>query len=276
MTASLNVYFPSAIEGTTNDTLSISTTFHPNAHPPPDTILSSSDGVLFYVHSPTLLEASLDIFRPSLMSSLAEPRFRGKVITVNARSTDLNIVLHIIYRTSPAAHNPNLETIVRAVDRMAAWSLSPKDLLTPTTPLYKLLLSHAPLQPLQVYALAAYHGLEDLAITVSSHLLSYDLSTITDEMAERIGPVYLKKLLLLHINRSAALKAILLLPPHPHPPLKHCNFEDQKELTRAWALVSAQIAWDARPGECRLSRTGFDLHLMQIYPLMAWRRRSTH
>ena len=182
------------------------------------------------------------------MSSLAEPRFRITTVTVEAPSTELNIVLHAIYKTSPAAHSPDIETIIRAVDRMPPWSIWPKDLLTPSNSLYELLLSYAPLRPLEIYALASYHGLEDLAINVSPYLLSYDLSTITDETAKRIGPVYLKKLMLLHINRSTDLKAILLLPPHPHPPVKTCDFEDQKKLTRAWALASAYLIWDARLG----------------------------
>lgn len=234
--------------------MSISTAFHPNAHPLPDTILSSFDGVLFYVHAPTLLEASPDIFCP-FIPSLAEPIFRTTIVAAETPSAELNIILHAIYKTSPAAHSPDIETIIRAVDRMPSWSISPKNILTPSNPVYELLLSHAPFWPLEVFALASYHGLEEMAINVSPYLLSYDLSTITDEMAERIGPIYLKKLALLHINRSTDLKAILLLPPHPHPPVENCDFEDQRKLTRAWALASAYLVWDSCLGAHRLPRT---------------------
>jgi hypothetical protein len=51
----------------------------------------------------------------------------------------------------------------------------------------------------------------------------------------------------LHVNRFIALKAILLKPPHPHPPTRGCDFSAQRKLTRLWSLVSAHFAWDARP-----------------------------
>ena len=265
---------------TTHHSVSISTAFHPNSQPLPDTIISSFDGVLFYVHSPILLKTSPDIFRPLLVSSLAELLFKSATVTVvvEAPSAELNIILHAVYKTSPAAYSPDIKTIIRAVDRMPTWSIPPNDLLTPSNPLYELLLSYSPLCPLEIYALASHHDLEDMAINVSPHLLSYDLSTITDEMAVRIGPIYLKRLLLLHFNRTRDLKSILLLPPHPHPPLNNCHFEDQKKLTRAWALASAYLIWDARLGKHRLLRTLLILiNLMrQTYPPMVWRQSLNH
>ncbi|KAJ3546166.1 hypothetical protein NMY22_g2162 [Coprinellus aureogranulatus] len=81
----------------------------------------------------------------------------------------------------------------------------------------------------------------------SSHLLGFPLFSLTDEMAERIGPVYLKRLFFLHFGRSDALKRVLLPPPQPHPPTHNCDFNEQKKLTRAWALASAYLAWEARP-----------------------------
>ncbi|KAI6047233.1 hypothetical protein EDC04DRAFT_2887043 [Pisolithus marmoratus] len=116
-----------------------------------------------------------------------------------------------------------------------------------STSLYNLLLFHAPLYPLELYALAASYDLYDLAVPTSSHLLSFSLSALTDEMVNRIGAKYLKHLFFLHFGRSDALKRLLLPPPHPHPPTATCDFTEQKKLTRAWALTSAYFAWDARP-----------------------------
>ncbi|KAF8885572.1 hypothetical protein CPB84DRAFT_1788327 [Gymnopilus junonius] len=96
-----------------------------------------------------------------------------------------------------------------------------------------------PLLPITIYHRSA--------VSVSSHLLAYDLFSITDAMAERITPIYLKRLLLLHAGRFKSLKGILLHPPHPHPPTRHCGLNDQKKLTRAWALVSAYLVWDSQP-----------------------------
>lgn len=233
----------------TNDTLSISTAFHPGSQPEPDTILCSSDGVLFYVHSLTLVKKFPDVFQPSGFGSLSNPLFSGTLVQLDAPSDQLNIILHALYGTSPAAHSPDFETIIAAVDRMPAYKITPQRIIRPSTPIYELLLSYAPIRPLELYALGAYHNLHSLAVSSSSHLLAYNLATITDQTAERIGAVYLKKLLLLHSERFNSLKSILLRPPHPHPPTKGCTFQDQRKLTRAWALVSANLAWDARPGE---------------------------
>jgi hypothetical protein len=120
-------------------------------------------------------------------------------------------------------------------------------LIAANTPLYNVLLSQAPLYHIQIYALASRYDLYDLAVPTSSHLLAYSLHQIDDTVAERIGPVYLKRLFFLHFGRMEALKRILLNPPHPHAPTSDCDFTDQKKLTRAWALASAYLAWDARP-----------------------------
>ncbi|GLB43843.1 putative expressed protein [Lyophyllum shimeji] len=51
----------------------------------------------------------------------------------------------------------------------------------------------------------------------------------------------------LHLTRLATLKELLLSPPHPHPPTKNCDFEQQKPLACAWALGAAYLAWEANP-----------------------------
>ena len=210
--------------------------------------------MLFYIHAKTILDRCPTAFEPQCSATLSDARFRNSVIQIDAPSTELNVILHALYGTSPAVHSPDIDTLVKAVDRMPVYAISPETLIPTSSPMYDLLLSHAPIRPLDVYALAAHHGLTSLAVSASSHLLSYDLSSITDAMAERIGAVYLKKLLLLHVGRFSSLKTILLHPPLPHPPTRQCAFEDQKKLTRAWALVSAYLAWDARPGMLYTSR----------------------
>jgi len=155
----------------------------------------------------------------------------------------------MFYGLSPASYSPTFEILSNAVDSMPTYSINPSTQIHPGTPLYTLLLSFAPLCPLDVYALAAHHKIHSLAVMASSHLLSYPLHTITDSQAIRIGAVYLKKLMALHIDRLNALKEVLLKPPYPHPPTRVCDFSAQKKLTRAWSLVSANLAWEASPGE---------------------------
>ena len=53
--------------------------------------------------------------------------------------------------------------------------------------------------------------------------------------------------LVLHLGRTAALKRILLEPPSGHPPSETCDLDNQKSVTRAWALAVAYIAVEGRP-----------------------------
>lgn len=216
--------------------------------------------VLFYVHSQILRSISPQAFRrvieeyhtsndtATVTKQVLGSIYPEGIIQVPETSAVLNVILHVLYGTSAAQHSPSFETLTTAVDRMPYYDLEPKAYITPRTPLYDHLLTYAPLFPLQLYALAGHYDLQDLAVATSSHLLSYPLANLPEEMAERMGAVYLKRLLCLHLERFNALKDILLQPPHPHPATKDCSFTDQKKLTRAWALVSAYLAWDARPG----------------------------
>ncbi|KAJ7283709.1 hypothetical protein C8J57DRAFT_1293340 [Mycena rebaudengoi] len=229
--------------------VSISTTFFPGAQLRPDApnvALLSKDSVYFYVHSDLLLAASENNFRAMLplppVDSVDPP-----VLDIPESSPVLNIILHAIYELSCAQYSPTFDTLVKAVDSMPIYGINPKSHILPSTSLFTLLLSQAPLFPLELYALAAHYDVYDLAVPTSSHLLAFPLSRLTDVMAERMGPVYLKRLFFLHFGRAEALKRVLLAPPHPHPPTSSCDFQDQKGLTRAWALASAYLAWDIRP-----------------------------
>ncbi|GLB33748.1 hypothetical protein LshimejAT787_0106320 [Lyophyllum shimeji] len=229
--------------------VSVSTTFYPgsNLQPvEPDVVLLSSDSVFFYVHSHLLLGASDNGFH-SLLPPPPASKGEDSILNVPETSTVLNIILHTIYDMSCAHYTPSFSHLCTAVRRLSFYGIHPESRILPAAPLYTVLLSQAPLYPLELYTLAAAFNLYDLAVSTSSHLLSFPLSSLTDEMAEAMGPVYLKRLFFLHFGRSDALKRVLLSPPHPHPPTQWCDFADQKKLTRAWALASAYLAWDARP-----------------------------
>ncbi|KAG9317527.1 P-loop containing nucleoside triphosphate hydrolase protein [Chiua virens] len=234
-----------------NAIVSVSTTFFPGAQNhvlPPDLVLLSSDSVFFYVHTHILLTASDNNFNSLLPpSSKEKPGSMGPVVLVPETSTVLNIVLHAVYDKSCSHYSPSFESLVAALHAMTTYGVSLQTHVSSTTSLHGLLLSLAPICPLELYALAASYDLYDLAIPTSTYLLSFSLASLTDEMAERIGPLYLKRLFFLHFGRADALKRILLPPPQPHPPTPTCDFVEQKRLTRAWALASAYLAWDARP-----------------------------
>lgn len=236
-----------------NELVSVSTTFFPGAQNhalPPDLVFLSSDSVFFYVHTHVLLSASHNNFNSLLApSTKAEPGPMGPVILIPESSTILNIVLHAVYDLSCSHYSPSFESLAAALNAMTTYGISLQTHIAPTTPLHSLLLSHALIYPLELYALAASYDLYDLAVPASAYLLSFSLASLTDDMAERIGPKYLKRLFFLHFGRADALKRLLLPPPHPHPPTPTCDYSEQKKLTRAWALASAYLAWDARPGK---------------------------
>ena len=239
--------------------ISISTTFGPTANLlpiPPDLILMSSDTVFFYLHTAQLLTATTNHFnglcsqaRPTRHPDATEASSSPEVVSVPESSAVLNIILHASYDLSCAHYNPSLDALIAAVDAMPIYGLSSKQHVAPNKPLFTLLLARAPIQPISVYALAGAYDLAELATPVSAHLLSFPLHTLPDALAYRMGPIYLKRLFFLHVGRIHALRRLLVAPPHPHPPTDECDFTEQKKLTRAWALASAYLAWDARPGK---------------------------
>jgi hypothetical protein len=247
---------PVSKEGTPvdiSDTIvSVSTIFYPGAthsEAPPDLILLSHDSVFFYVHSDRILDASLNGFNSLLPVRLGSAPVDGthSIVVLPETAEVLNVILHTIYTISCSHFSPSLDCITQSVDALRKYGISPKSYIAPNMPLYSLILSRAPLYPIELYALASENDLMDLAVAISSHLLSYNLSNLTDKLAVAIGPIYLKRLFFLHLGRNDALKRLLLSPPALHGPTSDCDFIQQKKLTRAWALATAYLAWDARP-----------------------------
>ena len=234
-------------------TISVSTRFFCGAglvKEPEDLTLQSSDSVFFYVSSAVLLGHSTNRFGAHIPP---DPPDGDQMIYIPESSDVLNIILHALYDISLAENSPSLPVLIAAVQRLTAYGLDPQLLIKASTPLHTALLSYSPLYPIEIYALAASFELEELAVPTSSHLLSLRLTNLTDEVASSIGPVYLNRLVKLHVFRVEELKAILLTPPYPHPEMPTCDFVEQRRLTRAWGLAAASLAWDARPGMRLLS-----------------------
>ncbi len=239
--------------------VSISRTFHPKSKllpPQPDTIFRSSDNVLFYVHRTVIREKSANDWNgrlPQLPASThsIEDGGMGKVISLPESAAILNIVFHAVYGYSCAHYSPTLDDIIAGVDAMAIYGVPPKDHILPCTPLYVLILNHAPLAPLPAYTLAAFHDIHSLAVPISTHLLSIPLGpgSLTDATLQRMGPIYLKRLLCLQLDRVDKLRGLLVSPPLPHPPTKTCHLAvERTRLTRAWTLAASRVAWDASAG----------------------------
>jgi hypothetical protein len=233
--------------------ISVSTTFFPGVELdvlPTDLIILSSDSVFFYVHTHKILAASVNGFN-SLLPPKEEnrPEGPGSILALHDDSVVINILLHTIYNMSVAHYAPVPEAVLAAVESLEKYGLSMQTYLAPASPLYSFVLGTAPQAPIEFYATAAAYDLRNLAIPISSFLLSYPLASLSDELAIKMGPLYLKRLFYLHLGRVEALKRLLLPPPQPHMPATNCDFTEQKKLTRAWALASAYLVWDVRPGE---------------------------
>ncbi|KAJ7185296.1 hypothetical protein C8R46DRAFT_1287765 [Mycena filopes] len=241
--------------------LSVSNTFLPSIQLNsrlPDLILLSADLCFFYVHSALLENASANAFHNLLPVAYPSPLEDGSehdypILHLPETSSVVNILLHAVYGLDCAEHSPTFGTLVRAVDSMQVYGITPKLTILPSTPLYVLLLAHAPHAPLPLYCLAGRHGIDDLAVAASGHLLSFPLARLTDADATNMGPIYLKRqaalvLCFLHVGRTEALKRALLPPPRGHPPTKACSVTHQHVLTREWALAAARLAEDLRPG----------------------------
>ncbi|ELU45820.1 hypothetical protein AG1IA_00150 [Rhizoctonia solani AG-1 IA] len=265
--------------------LSISTTFYPGAPETEksDLWLSSSDGVFFFVQRSRLLEGSSNLFG-GLLLSLEEKRKQTKVApsvhespiaedisildpTIDLNSISavedtvfnipeadedappviplceeaalLNIILLIIYRLPMERYRPDLQLMCRAAPALVSYGYRLENLISPASEAFRLLIAHSITHPLVVYALAAAYNLDSLAVASSRNTLGIELSQITDDLAGVMGPIYLR--------RTDALKRLLLEPPAGHMPLPQCGPDDQKSLTRAWALAIAYMTVEAKP-----------------------------
>lgn len=216
----------------------------------PDLVLSTADRTLFYVHYEHVLSASSNSFGlflpPSLCSTGDAPFPAGRI---PEHADVLNIILLTIYNMSAVPFFPSFETISSALDAFSRYGFEPKQYACVGQPLYNLILGCEGAQPIDTYALAGAHDLSDVAVAASVHLLSFPLSTLSDELAQRMGAVYLKKLFFRHFGMMNALKRVLMKPPGMHSDTADCSLAQRKCLTRAWALATAHIVWDAGPSK---------------------------
>ena len=228
-------------------TIAVSRSFCPgNGEHGESNLVLSSGSVLFYVHTHIINRVSQTAL--SRFIDAAGGRVQNSVVVVPEPTAVLNIIIHAIYNSSCAHNSPRFEELIEAVDKMPLYGLAPNAIILSGSPMHDLLLAHGVLRPLDIYALAAHHDIPSLAEKVSSHLLGFSLSNISDEMAGRIGALYLRRLFMLHANRLDELKKILPKPPYMHPATEHCSFESQGKLARAWAMGTTYLAWEMRPG----------------------------
>ncbi|CCO26436.1 hypothetical protein BN14_00460 [Rhizoctonia solani AG-1 IB] len=218
-----------------NALVSISTRFHMGERDMQDAdlVLFSTDNVFFYSHRSTLLRESANQFGGLLLENdgmdeevdVSEPMAgldltapTPTLIVVPYPADVLNVILHLIYGFPVQRYQPPISVMQQVLPALSALGYNLHAFVTPHSELFLLLVQAAASNPLPMYALAAQHSLEQLAVAISPFTLSGPLSDITDEMAQQMGPIYLKRLFFLHLGRTDALKRLLLPPPVPHPP----------------------------------------------------------
>ncbi|KAF5363210.1 hypothetical protein D9758_008358 [Tetrapyrgos nigripes] len=234
-----------------HDPMTISTAFQPAPLDPslpiPDIVLTTSDAVVFYVNQKILLKASQNCFNGLLPVISLEETERVRNLP-DVHSSELNIILHILYQIDPSKFNPQLPFVASAIDKLPRFGYKPSFLITSESPVYKFLQFRAPLYPLYIYCLCGRHDLYELAVSISSHLLPLNLMSLTDEDAESMRSLYLARLFRLHRTRVSMLIQSLMPPPSLHNPTKKCGFEEQNALSSAWTLTTAYLSWSAKPG----------------------------
>ena len=227
--------------------MSVSTTFYPGAFELPheqDVMLVSLDLVFFYVHSAVMLARSSNGFAwllSDVPSLLPHCPLQFHVAAVPETSPVLNIVLHAVYNKSCAEYEPADADVIAAVDRFGLYGLDVQQHLAPQTALFEFVATRVPSAPLAFYALAGCYDLNDLGVRASGHLLGHRVRTIPVELVERMGPVYLKRLISLQLARQDMLRVLLVQPPEAHPFDATCGQEEQSALRRAWQLVAAYL-----------------------------------
>lgn len=228
----------------------ISPTFHATAqlaatgNSPPDTLLQSSDGTKFYVLASVLRQASSNAFGRLLPStpSTAVP------VSVQEDSAVLDLILRVAYHLGATAQPASWASLSRAVSCLKSrYGIA---LPGPGNALFDALMAHANRADgaQELYGLAAQHGYEALAVASSAHLLSLSLPAVRPEWTIQVGASYMRRLYMLHIERTQAFVRIVPGPPSLHAPEPGCGAREmQEKVLGPWAHAVSQLVLDARP-----------------------------
>lgn len=256
-----------------------------NTYAPSDLILVSMDSIRFHVHQGRLVAASINSFNGELPMPLVHPNdqdlmgggtsdIRGlPVLNLPYIGSVLNILLYIIYNRAGLIKNPtpSLSDLSSTVLALKKYGVPLETSLSESSHLFELFSAFCQHSPLAVYTIAASHAphLHHIAEYASQFLLSLDLYTITDEMADQMGAAYLRRLFMLHFGRIEEFKKLILGPPQAHAPTSQCNAD---YLLQVWALATAYLTWSAAPN---VTRTTIDNVLSSVVDRLSCHRCET-
>lgn len=196
--------------------------------------------MLFHAHARVLSRISRNAF-----GGVLAPRRPPGPAHVSEDHTTLHAILLAVYNLQFAPFNPDLSILGTAISALLGKYGVPvaSPVFAPTSALGVAILAHARTRPVDVYALAAMHNIRTLTSPASEYLLSFDLSTLPEDAAERMGSFWLVRLWALHETRNKALKALLAIPPAKHPLMPGCSAAIQQAIARAWIITTADIIW---------------------------------
>jgi hypothetical protein len=207
---------------------------------PTDVILLTTDNVYFYVHASRLLQHSNNAFG-GLLADVTAP------LAIAESSEVANLAFHALYALDPSSYVPSLSLLLRAFSMLVVYGIAPSSVLFPNGAFYNVVLSLGAKFPLQTYSLAAKFNLEALATEVSKHLLTTPLHAITDDLAQAMGAMYLRRLVFLHLGRTERLKELMMQLPTAHELSTDCSENDQKRLQQEWRALALALSWSADP-----------------------------
>ncbi|KAF7980665.1 hypothetical protein HWV62_37085 [Athelia sp. TMB] len=153
-----------------------------------DLIIITDDHFHYHLDSETLYAVTNNNFNHTLDGFTPCGQTGPDAQSVSAipeTSSVFSIVVCAIYGLTYPNHNPSFKTLEQAVDAMQTYGVAVEQLIVPGTSLFDLLFAHAKTHALELYALAAHNSLHALAVEASAHLVSIQLSTLSDEIAQR-------------------------------------------------------------------------------------------
>ncbi|KAG2011314.1 hypothetical protein CC2G_011452 [Coprinopsis cinerea AmutBmut pab1-1] len=209
-----------------------------------DVIFKTSDSVLLYVQSSTMRRMDPRVFQSLLPVVSTQDDKEIGVIDIPERREVLEIIIHALYDRAWLSDGGSLDHLEEALDLMSTYTVRPSLHIGASSHMHGILLQHAALSPFRVYALAARHGLQDLAVRSSTYTLVESLEALTDDLASRMGAVYLRKILCLHMERRNVIKALLAQKPSPHQASTSCTQVDRENLGFAWVLAATSFLAD--------------------------------
>lgn len=237
--------------------IQVSNTFNLNANhdsAPPNTIIASVDHIFFAVHHHRLLACSINNFGGYLHPN-AQPTSEKLISFLAEEPSDVvNVILHAVYNIPCDNYSPTLECLSTSLATFDKYGLIPLErFVSRGTPLFTTILNRAVVSPIETYALAASHALEDLAVSASSYTLHVRLHLLPQILVDRMGTRYMQRLYKLHGDRMDSLRELLDRKLFPHLATPTCSIEKRQVVSRALQLAGKQVMYDASPGMYSIS-----------------------